>query len=172
MEKEVYIINEINVTRILLNPLDVTEAMVVTSTGPQTFQKAQGETVELGCAYTAGPQDTGELDIEWYNVSPDMTQKDKLVGELVRKERKKQSGRLGKLQVCVRTTCKSGGYLFYLWALLENLLLGSILTQPNLCISDLIICRKPDALLRRPGRLQKAQVHKGSQVGRRFHLSL
>ncbi|XP_078106397.1 V-set and immunoglobulin domain-containing protein 8b isoform X1 [Sander vitreus] len=58
---------------------DVTEAMVVMSTGPQTIQKAQGETVELGCAYTPGPQDTGVLDIEWYNVSPDMTQKDKLI---------------------------------------------------------------------------------------------
>ncbi|KAF1388716.1 hypothetical protein PFLUV_G00065530 [Perca fluviatilis] len=58
---------------------DVTEAMVVTSTGPQTIQKAQGETVVLGCAYTPGPQDTGDLDIEWYNVSPDMTQKDKLI---------------------------------------------------------------------------------------------
>lgn len=54
--------------------------MEVTSTGPQTIQKAQWETVRLGCTYTPGPQDTGELDIEWSNLSPDMTQKDKLVG--------------------------------------------------------------------------------------------
>lgn len=54
--------------------------MEVTSSGPQTIQKAQGETVNLGCTYTPAPQDTGELDIEWSNVSPDMTQKDKLVG--------------------------------------------------------------------------------------------
>ena len=53
--------------------------MQITSSGPQTIQKARGETVELGCTYTPGTQDTGELDIEWSNVSPDMTQKDKLV---------------------------------------------------------------------------------------------
>lgn len=53
----------------------------MTTTGPQTIQKAQGETVNLGCTYTPGPQDTGELDIEWSNVSPDMTQKDQLVGQ-------------------------------------------------------------------------------------------
>ncbi|XP_057688998.1 V-set and immunoglobulin domain-containing protein 8b [Corythoichthys intestinalis] len=58
---------------------DVTEAMQVTSSGPQTIQKAQGENALLGCTYTPGPQDTGELDIEWYNVSPDMTKKDKLI---------------------------------------------------------------------------------------------
>lgn len=58
-----------------------TEAMQVTSSGPQTIQKAQGETVNLGCTYTPGPQDIGELDIEWSNVSPDMTQKDKLLLE-------------------------------------------------------------------------------------------
>ncbi|XP_042343868.1 V-set and immunoglobulin domain-containing protein 8b [Plectropomus leopardus] len=58
---------------------DVTEAMQVTSSGPQIIQKARGETVNLGCTYSPGPQDTGELDIEWSNVSPDMTQKDKLL---------------------------------------------------------------------------------------------
>ncbi|XP_061673394.1 V-set and immunoglobulin domain-containing protein 8b isoform X3 [Syngnathoides biaculeatus] len=56
-----------------------TDAMQVTSTGPQTIQKAQGEKVLLGCTYTPGLQDAGELDIEWSNVSPDMTQKDKLI---------------------------------------------------------------------------------------------
>ncbi|XP_034025717.1 V-set and immunoglobulin domain-containing protein 8b [Thalassophryne amazonica] len=55
-----------------------TEAMEVTSSGPQTIQKAQGESVTLKCTYTPGSQDTGELDIEWSNVSPDMTQKDVL----------------------------------------------------------------------------------------------
>ncbi|XP_077457744.1 V-set and immunoglobulin domain-containing protein 8b [Stigmatopora argus] len=58
---------------------DVTEAMQVTSSGPQTIQKAQGENVLLSCTYTPGPQDVGELDIEWSNLSPDMTQKDKLI---------------------------------------------------------------------------------------------
>lgn len=57
----------------------MTEAMQVTSTGPQTIQQGQGKTVTLGCTYTPGPQDTGDLDIEWYNVRPDMTQKDILV---------------------------------------------------------------------------------------------
>ncbi|XP_068594643.1 V-set and immunoglobulin domain-containing protein 8b isoform X2 [Brachionichthys hirsutus] len=56
-----------------------TKAMEVTSSGPQTIQKAQWGTVRLGCTYTPGPRDTGELDIEWSNVSPDMTQKDRLV---------------------------------------------------------------------------------------------
>ncbi|XP_028271058.1 V-set and immunoglobulin domain-containing protein 8b isoform X2 [Parambassis ranga] len=56
-----------------------TEAMQVTSTGPQTIPQSQGKTVTLGCTYTPGPQDTGELDIEWSNVSPDMTQKDTLI---------------------------------------------------------------------------------------------
>lgn len=55
------------------------EAMEVTSSGPQTIQKAQGATVNLACTYIPSPQDVGELDIEWFNLSPDMTQKDKLV---------------------------------------------------------------------------------------------
>lgn len=54
--------------------------MEVTATGLQTVQKARGETVKLGCTYTLGPQDTGELDIEWSNVNPDITQRDQLVG--------------------------------------------------------------------------------------------
>nr|XP_020446197.1 coxsackievirus and adenovirus receptor homolog [Monopterus albus] len=58
---------------------DVTEAMQITSTGPQTIQKPEGDTVNLGCAYTAGPQDSGDLDIEWSSLSPDMTQKDTLI---------------------------------------------------------------------------------------------
>lgn len=62
-----------------LNFSDPSEAMEVTSSGPQTIQKARGQTVNLGCTYTPSPQDTGELDIEWSNVSPDMTQKDRLV---------------------------------------------------------------------------------------------
>ncbi|XP_029916330.1 V-set and immunoglobulin domain-containing protein 8b [Myripristis murdjan] len=56
-----------------------TEAMLVTSSGPQTIQRARGEKVTIGCTYTPDPADTGELDIEWSNVSPDMTQKDKLI---------------------------------------------------------------------------------------------
>ncbi|KAM4577401.1 V-set and immunoglobulin domain-containing protein 8b [Odontesthes bonariensis] len=56
-----------------------TEAMQITSSGSQTIQKAQGETVTLGCTYTPDSQDAGELDIEWSNVSPDMTQKDTLI---------------------------------------------------------------------------------------------
>lgn len=51
------------------------------------MQKPQGDTVNLGCTYTPSPQDTGELDIEWSNVSPDMTQKDTLVGVCLRIER-------------------------------------------------------------------------------------
>lgn len=57
----------------------MTEAMQITSSGPQTIQKPVGDTVQLGCTFTPGSQDTGELDIEWSNVSPDMTQKDNLV---------------------------------------------------------------------------------------------
>lgn len=54
-------------------------AMEVTSSGPQTLQKAQGDAVTLGCTYTPGPMDTGDLDIEWSVISPDTTQKDQLV---------------------------------------------------------------------------------------------
>ena len=60
--------------------------MQVTSTGPQTLQKAKGESVTLGCTYTPASSDTGELDIEWSNVSPDMTQKDTLVRQQIRSE--------------------------------------------------------------------------------------
>ncbi|XP_010874263.2 V-set and immunoglobulin domain-containing protein 8b [Esox lucius] len=58
---------------------DFTHALQITSTGPQTIQRAQGETVMLGCSYTLAVSDTGDLDIEWLNVRPDMTQKDQLV---------------------------------------------------------------------------------------------
>lgn len=51
----------------------------MTATGPQTVQKARGENVKLGCTYTPGPTDTGELDIEWSHLNPDMTQRDQLV---------------------------------------------------------------------------------------------
>lgn len=70
---------KVSVISFLLLYTGVTEAMQVTSTGPQTIQKAMGETADMGCTYTPGPEDTGELDIEWSNVSPDMTQKDALM---------------------------------------------------------------------------------------------
>ncbi|XP_063067316.1 V-set and immunoglobulin domain-containing protein 8a [Engraulis encrasicolus] len=58
---------------------DVSVAMEITSSGPQTLQMAQGDAVTLGCTYSPGPLDTGELDIEWSIVSPDTTQKDQPV---------------------------------------------------------------------------------------------
>uniref|UniRef100_A0A667ZRL0 Ig-like domain-containing protein n=2 Tax=Myripristis murdjan TaxID=586833 RepID=A0A667ZRL0_9TELE len=39
----------------------------------------EGDSVILGCTYTPGLMDTGELDIEWSVVSPDTTQKDELL---------------------------------------------------------------------------------------------
>ncbi|KAF4110319.1 V-set and immunoglobulin domain-containing protein 8b isoform X1 [Onychostoma macrolepis] len=54
-------------------------AIQVTSTGPQTVKKAQEESVTLGCTYTLGVADVGDLDIEWTRVSQDMTQKDELI---------------------------------------------------------------------------------------------
>ncbi|XP_058266983.1 V-set and immunoglobulin domain-containing protein 8a [Hemibagrus wyckioides] len=54
----------------------MTLAMKITSTGPQTLQLAQGDQKTLGCTYTPGPEDVGELDIEWTLVTPDTTQKD------------------------------------------------------------------------------------------------
>ncbi|KAI3362017.1 hypothetical protein L3Q82_012357 [Scortum barcoo] len=56
-----------------------TRGMLVTSTSPQTIQKAEGESVTLGCRYTPSPSDSGELDIEWSVVSPDTTQKDQML---------------------------------------------------------------------------------------------
>ncbi|MBN3294980.1 CXAR protein, partial [Amia calva] len=57
----------------------VTVAMQITSYGPQTIQKAQGEQVTLGCTYTPAASDVGPMDIEWFSLSPDMTQKDTLI---------------------------------------------------------------------------------------------
>ncbi|XP_076016089.1 V-set and immunoglobulin domain-containing protein 8a [Genypterus blacodes] len=51
----------------------------VISTGPQTVKGARGQSAVLGCNYTPGPSDTGEIDIEWLVVSPDTTQKDQLL---------------------------------------------------------------------------------------------
>ncbi|XP_076849030.1 V-set and immunoglobulin domain-containing protein 8b isoform X2 [Brachyhypopomus gauderio] len=53
------------------------ECIQVTSMGPQTIKKAQGENATLGCTYTHSPTDIGQLDVEWSSVSPDMTQKDR-----------------------------------------------------------------------------------------------
>uniref|UniRef100_A0A3B5LKU3 Ig-like domain-containing protein n=1 Tax=Xiphophorus couchianus TaxID=32473 RepID=A0A3B5LKU3_9TELE len=64
---------------VLFDLLSVTEAMTITSSGSQTIQQAEGDSVNLGCTYTPAAEDKGELDIEWSNVSPDMTQKDKLL---------------------------------------------------------------------------------------------
>ncbi|KAG7241414.1 hypothetical protein INR49_025614 [Caranx melampygus] len=58
---------------------DVSEALQITSSGPQTIQKPEWDTVNLGCTFTPAPGDNGELDVEWFNVSPDMTQRDKLL---------------------------------------------------------------------------------------------
>ncbi|KAM9455599.1 V-set and immunoglobulin domain-containing protein 8a isoform 2-T2 [Clarias gariepinus] len=58
---------------------DMTLAMTITSTGPQTLQLPQGEQTTLGCTYTSAPEDTGDLDIEWTLVSPDTTQKDEVL---------------------------------------------------------------------------------------------
>ncbi|XP_016101319.1 coxsackievirus and adenovirus receptor homolog [Sinocyclocheilus grahami] len=58
---------------------NVTAAMKVTSSGPQTLQMAQGEPVTLDCTYTSSQADIGELDIEWSVVSPDTTKKDQMI---------------------------------------------------------------------------------------------
>uniref|UniRef100_A0A3Q3BBI9 Coxsackievirus and adenovirus receptor homolog n=1 Tax=Kryptolebias marmoratus TaxID=37003 RepID=A0A3Q3BBI9_KRYMA len=50
----------------------------VTSLGWKTIQKAEGESVILGCSYSLSPLDTGDLDIEWSVVSPDSTKKDRM----------------------------------------------------------------------------------------------
>lgn len=55
--------------------------MKITSTGPQTLQLALGDQKTLACTYTPGPEDVGDLDIEWTLVSPDTTQKDKVVSK-------------------------------------------------------------------------------------------
>nr|XP_020486252.1 coxsackievirus and adenovirus receptor homolog [Labrus bergylta] len=63
----------------LSTELKMTLGIQVTSTSPQTLQKAEGESVTLGCRYTLSPFDTGELDIEWSVVSPDTMQKDQML---------------------------------------------------------------------------------------------
>ncbi|XP_075935577.1 V-set and immunoglobulin domain-containing protein 8a [Anarhichas minor] len=64
---------------LLTTGLRCVRGMQVTSTSPQTIQKAEGESVTLGCSYTPSPSDTGELDIEWTAVSPDSTQTDQML---------------------------------------------------------------------------------------------
>ncbi|XP_034458118.1 V-set and immunoglobulin domain-containing protein 8a [Hippoglossus hippoglossus] len=59
--------------------LGYAQGLQVTSTGPLTIQKAEGESVILGCGYTLSPFDSGELDIEWSVVSPDTTKKDQML---------------------------------------------------------------------------------------------
>uniref|UniRef100_A0A3B3UZ84 Ig-like domain-containing protein n=1 Tax=Poecilia latipinna TaxID=48699 RepID=A0A3B3UZ84_9TELE len=51
----------------------------VTSTGPQTVQRAEGDSVTLGCSYMPSLLDTGEIDIEWSVLSPDTTKKDQML---------------------------------------------------------------------------------------------
>ncbi|XP_060917810.1 V-set and immunoglobulin domain-containing protein 8a [Labrus mixtus] len=63
----------------LSTELKTTQGIQVTSTSPQTLQKAEGEGVTLGCRYTLSPFDTGELDIEWSVVSADTMQKDQML---------------------------------------------------------------------------------------------
>ncbi len=62
---------------------DVTAAMKVTSSGPQSIQMAQGNPVSIDCTYTSSQADIGELDIEWSVVSPDTTQKDQMVRKAI-----------------------------------------------------------------------------------------
>ncbi|XP_039636603.1 V-set and immunoglobulin domain-containing protein 8a isoform X2 [Perca fluviatilis] len=64
---------------LLSTELKYVRGMHMTSAGPQTIHKAEGESVTLGCSYTLSPFDTGELDIEWSMVSPDTTQKDQML---------------------------------------------------------------------------------------------
>ncbi|XP_050973106.1 V-set and immunoglobulin domain-containing protein 8b [Labeo rohita] len=67
------------ITAVCLNHAALTLAVQVTSSGPQTIKKAQGESVTLGCTYSLDASDVGDLDIEWTRVSQDMTQKDELI---------------------------------------------------------------------------------------------
>ncbi|XP_044000456.1 coxsackievirus and adenovirus receptor homolog [Gambusia affinis] len=59
--------------------LRCTQGLKVTWTGPQTIQRAEGDTVTLACSYTPSLLDTGEIDIEWSVLSPDTTKKDQML---------------------------------------------------------------------------------------------
>ncbi|XP_016328639.1 coxsackievirus and adenovirus receptor homolog [Sinocyclocheilus anshuiensis] len=69
----------LTVLAMLFPKANVTAAMKVTSSGPQTIQMAQGDPVTLDCTYTSSQADIGELDIEWSVVSPDTTKKDQMI---------------------------------------------------------------------------------------------
>ncbi|CAL8317908.1 unnamed protein product [Lota lota] len=60
-------------------PRSYVKALLLTTMGPQTIRKAVGDSVTLGCTYTWGPSDSGDLDIEWSLVSPDTTMKDQML---------------------------------------------------------------------------------------------
>ncbi|XP_054896611.1 coxsackievirus and adenovirus receptor homolog [Poeciliopsis prolifica] len=62
-----------------IEELRCTQALKVTSTGPQTIQRAEGDSVTLGCTYITSLLDTGEIDIEWSVISPDSTKKDQML---------------------------------------------------------------------------------------------
>ncbi|XP_043106465.1 V-set and immunoglobulin domain-containing protein 8a [Puntigrus tetrazona] len=69
----------LTVLAVLFLKANVTAAIKVTSSGPQTIQMAQGEPVALDCTYASSQADIGELDIEWSVVSPDTTKKDQMI---------------------------------------------------------------------------------------------
>ncbi|KAJ3606052.1 hypothetical protein NHX12_028095 [Muraenolepis orangiensis] len=60
-------------------PPGLCRGLLLTSGGPQTVRRAEGEAVTLGCTYAWGPSDSGDLDIEWSLVSPDATVKDQML---------------------------------------------------------------------------------------------
>ncbi|XP_041065191.1 coxsackievirus and adenovirus receptor homolog [Carcharodon carcharias] len=57
----------------------LSNALRITSAGPQTVHVAENDEVQIGCIYRLDSTDTGSLDIEWSIVSPDTTKQDRMI---------------------------------------------------------------------------------------------
>ena len=153
----------------------------MTSTGPQTIQKAKGESVTLGCTYTPGSSDTGDLDIEWSNVSPDMTQKDTLVRQQIRRGNRgcyensweEADDWFVSLDRGYATghRCASGKTCFG-ENMLRRRLLFYFVTERDVCVPDLILRRREDAALRGCQPVRQTEFRCRSHERRRLSFDL
>uniref|UniRef100_UPI00398F0412 coxsackievirus and adenovirus receptor homolog n=1 Tax=Pristiophorus japonicus TaxID=55135 RepID=UPI00398F0412 len=64
----------------MVTPLSApSNAVRITSTGPQAMKVAENDAIQIGCTYELESSDSGSLDIEWSIISPDSTQPDHII---------------------------------------------------------------------------------------------
>ncbi|XP_072423757.1 coxsackievirus and adenovirus receptor homolog, partial [Chiloscyllium punctatum] len=64
----------------------VTNAVRITSAGPQTLHMAERGSINISCRFELDSNDLGSLDIEWTVMSPDTTKLDQVVLTYVHEE--------------------------------------------------------------------------------------